>query len=113
VNFPDNAEAIPKKDPRGAKVFLRKTTWEEHICSNHPEMYNCLEEVLHTLMHPEKIYSYRDHRFSFRFSRKKGSFIMIIYKISGTLGWVKTAYTVQNPYGEVEGYNRVWPIGKI
>jgi hypothetical protein len=113
MDFPDDAGAIPKRDPRGTKVFLRKSTWYEHICHNHPEMHNCLEEVLNTIIHPERIYSYREHRFSFRYSKKRGSFIMLIYKVSGKLGWVKTAYTVQNPYVEVEGYNRVYPVGRI
>ena len=110
MNWPTQLDAIVRKMPRGTRVFLRKSTWFDHICANHPELESCLADVLNTLTHPESIYQCRNERYSFRYSQKRGSFIMLVYKISGTVGYVKTAYTLPNPYVEVEGLNRVWPI---
>jgi len=91
-------------------VVLRKTTWFDHICLGHSEMHNCLGDVMATLERPEAVYAFKKERMSFRYSERKGSFIMLVYTVREHLGWVKTAYMVPNPYVEVEDYNRVWPI---
>lgn len=110
MQWPDRRDAFPVVAPRGIKVFLKKSTWFDHVCSGHPEMHDCLEDVLKTIRYPDEVYDFQRHRYSFRYCLLRGTFIMLIYKVSGKLGWVKTAYTVLNPYLEVEGYNRVWPI---
>lgn len=110
--WPKHLKAIVKRTPRGIRVFLNKFTWFEHICGNHPEVRNRLADVLITLEHPDETYAFRKNRYSFRYFLKRGSFIMLIYRVApeGRLGRVKTAYCVVNPYLEVTGYSRVWPI---
>lgn len=108
--WPKTKAALWRYTPRGIKVFLKKTTWYDHICRGHVEMNNSLEDVIRALERPEATHAFKRDRFSYCYSQRRGSFIMLVYKVSGRLGWVKTAYMVQNPYVEVEGYNRVWPI---
>ena len=111
MRWPRHLNAIVKRTPRGVRVFLNKTTWFDHICANHPEVRNRLSDVTKTLENPDETYSFRKNRYSFRYFLQRGSFIMLIYRVGhGRIGSVKTAYAVVNPYVEVEGYSRVWPI---
>jgi hypothetical protein len=113
MTWPLDKDAIYRFSPRGIKVFLRRSTWFEHICDGHPEMHNCLKDVLLTLEAPEMAYEDGPHGYNYRYSEKVGSFIMLIFRVSRTgarIGWVKTAYLTQNPYVEVSGMNKVWPI---
>lgn len=73
-------------------------------------MENHLGEVLDTIDQPDEVYYSQKHRYSFKYFPRRGIYLMLIYKVSGDVGYVKTAYIVPNPYVEVEGYNRVWPI---
>jgi hypothetical protein len=110
MQWPENREAIWRYMPRGIRISIRRTTWQDHICLGHPELHNCLGDVLKAIERPEAVYQSGNTRYSYTYSVKRGSFIMLIYKVNRNLGWVLTAYTVQNPYVEVEGLNRVWPI---
>lgn len=101
---------IHKMTPRGKKVFLSKRAWFRHIQVDHPELANQLDEVLKTIEEPEGIYLDRAAYVSFRFSEKMGINIMIVYRLAGDTGTVKTAYTTFNPYIEVKPLIRVWPI---
>lgn len=95
--------------PRGFRIFLRKRTWYNHICASHPEIRNWLGDVLRAIEQPEGIYDDRGTLFSFRFSEKRGKFIMLVYSISGRVGKVKTIYAVIDPWPQVYGLNKVWP----
>lgn len=110
--WPKRLRAIVKRTPRGIRVFLNRLTWFEHICVNHPEVRNCLGDVLKTMEDPDETYTFRRNRYSFRYFLKRGTFIMLIYRVGRgkRIGKVKTAYCAVNPYLEVKGYGRVWPI---
>lgn len=95
--------------PRGFKVFLRKNTWFDHICIYHPELRNWLNAILLAIEKPERIYDDRGTLLSFRYSEKRGKHIMLIYHIVGKIGRVKTAYTVDDPFAQTRGLNKVWP----
>lgn len=95
--------------PRGIRVYLRKITWFNHICANHPEIKNWLTDVLDTIEEPERIYEDRGTMFSFRFSERRGKFIMLVYHIVGKTGRIKTAYPVVDPYTQIKDMNKVWP----
>lgn len=110
MQWPRKLNAIVKRTPRGFRVFLNKITWFDHICVSHPEVRNRLGDVLKTLDNPDETYAFRKNRYSFRYYLKRGTFIMVIYRVGHGFGRVKTAYDVVNPYVEVEGYRRVWPI---
>ena len=96
-----------KITPRGIKVYLRRNTWFNHICAFHPELSNWLHDILLAIEQPEAIYDYKGTCFSF--SERRGKFIMLVYRIVGRAGRIKTAYAVLNPYVEVQGLNKVWP----
>lgn len=110
MRWPRRLHAIVKYTPRGIRVFLNKTTWFDHVCVNHPEVSNRLDEVIKTLEKPDETYAFRKNRYSFRYFQRRGSFIMVIYGVGARVGRVKTAYSSVNPYVEVEGYSRMWPI---
>ena len=96
--------------PRGEKVFLGRYKWFNHICASHPELRNLLGDVLATIERPEGIYRERNTYFSFRYSERRGKFIMLVYKVSSSsVGKISTAYAVMNPWVELEGCRRVWP----
>ena len=96
--------------PRRMKIYLRKDTWFNHICAYHPELSNCLADVIKTISEPEAIYRDGSAFISYRFSEKRGKFIMVIYHTVGRVGRVKTAYTVIDPIPEIMECNRVYPI---
>ena len=98
-----------KTTPRGVRVFLRKNTWFNHICTSHPELKNWLDDILSTIEKPEGIYDDRGTLFSFRFSEKRGKYIMLVYRIVGRMGRIKTAYTVNDPFAQTRDLNKVWP----
>ena len=110
MQWPDPKYSYALNAPRGIRVFLNKSTWFDHICRGHAEMEKCLGEVLDTIDRPDEVYYYQKHRYSFKYFMTKGCYVMLIYKVSGNVGWVKTAYILPNPYVEVQGYNRVWPV---
>jgi hypothetical protein len=95
--------------PRGIRVYLSKNTWFNHICANHPELRNCLDDILKAISEPEAIYLDRGTHISYRYSERRGKFIMLVYHIVGRVGKVKTAYAVMNPWIEVEKSIKVWP----
>lgn len=100
--------------PRGERVYLRKSTWFFHIVQSHPEMQNCLEALLETIREPEAIYRTKTGRktyLCYRFSERRGMWVVVIYGISGETGSIRTAYQVRNPATEVKGLNRAWPHG--
>jgi hypothetical protein len=95
--------------PRRIRVYLRKNTWFNHICAYHPELNNCLDDVMNTISDPEAIYDDDGAYVSYRYSEKRGKYIMVIYHIVGRVGRVKTAYAVNDPIPEIMECNKVYP----
>jgi hypothetical protein len=96
---------------RDVKVYLGKYKWFDHICANHPELHDCLRDVVMAITEPEAIYLDRGTHLSYRFSQKRGKFIWVVYHIVGRTGKVKTAYTSMTPWVEASdlGLNRLYP----
>jgi len=94
----------------GAEVWLNNNTWFNHICINHPELRNCLQEVLDTITEPIAIHKGQNNTyFAFRWSQKRGRFIFVLYHRKGKTGRVKTAYETPDPAPEVAGLIKVYP----
>ena len=99
-------------NPRNERIYLRQKTWFEHILRGHPELTNCLGDVILTIREPEAIYldSVKRSFRCFKFCEMSGIWIMIVYAVHRKRGRVKTAYKVINPWNETQHLNKVWPI---
>jgi hypothetical protein len=93
----------------GADVWLNRNTWSNHICLNHPEMKACLGDISDTLQEPDAIYFGNNTYFAYRWSERRGKFIMVLYTKNNRQGRVKTAYMTSDPESIVLGKIKVYP----
>jgi hypothetical protein len=97
-------------NPRGETIFLRKETWFNHIYHGHPELRNCLGDVILAVREPEAIYKDKDRNafVCYKYGERSGMFIVVVYEMSSGTGHVKTAYTSPQPYIELAYLPKVW-----
>lgn len=111
---------LEAKDPRGVKIYISESTWDEHIImepTGHPMMKENLDAIAKTIASPEKIYESKDsdpEHLDYRevyvkevpsatYYNERVPYTKVVTRVLGGSGEVITAFPAKNPTGGIKG----------
>ena len=96
---------------RGVKIYMKKGTWLGHIVIEHPRVNRCLGDIMEIIEHPDLVFKAGTNKFYSCGQKRRGIWIVVIYKVYGDTGSVQTAFPPKyDPRTHPFTSNRVWPI---